>query len=355
MFYRRFLIMLIKNVIQLAFNFKNWCCMTLANQSILRSSLTFLISLGALENKSDRWKMHWTSSTYCCPCFFSRFLTQFAEVSAVRRLQKSVPEVWQLRIQRPSEGSLHPSGSQRLTPECDLLRLIKDSTARTHTPNYSNISHRSTLTEEHDLLSFTAVHIKSGTKHPIYLCVLNYRLSEYTSKLSRGNSLLHQPLDRADCMCERRLNHCAFLNLRCKMDCLWKEVNVSVICSQSQTAIKWTVILNHYCLYITLSLISRPHLFFFPYNLLQRLTSNYVFFLKELTELLQWLWFLTFFSFFLIMRLFPLHVITYSLTLNAARLYHHCYYSVSALLISSTAHRGGSSSQYSLTHHQLAS
>lgn len=272
--------------------------MTLANQSILRSSLTFLISLGALENKSDRWKMQWTSSTYCCPCFFSRFLTQFAEVSAVRRLQKSVPEVWQLRIQRPSEGSLHPSGSQRLTPECDLLRLIKDSTAHTHTPNYSNISHRSTLTEEHDLLSFTAVHIKSGTKHPIYLCVLNYRLSEYTSKLSRGNSLLHQPLDRADCMCERRLNHSAFLNLRCKMDCLWKEVNVSVICSQSQTAIKWTVILNHYCLYITLSLISRPHLFLFPYNLLQRLTSNYVFFLKELTELLQWLWFLTFFFFF---------------------------------------------------------
>ena len=44
------------------------------------------------------------------------------------------------------------------------------------------------------------------------------------------------------------------------------------------------------------------------------------------------------------MRLFPLHVITYSLTLNAARLYHHCYYSVSALFISSSAHRGGSSS-----------
>lgn len=93
-------------------------------------------------------------------------------------------------------------------------------------------------THNHWKKSTIFLHIKSGTKHPIYLCVLNYRLSEYTSKLSRGNSLLHQPLDRTDCMCERRLNHSVFLNLCCKMDCLWKEANVSVICSQSQTAIK---------------------------------------------------------------------------------------------------------------------
>lgn len=58
--------------------------------------------------------------------------------------------------------------------------------------------------------------------------------------------------DCTDCICDCRLNH----NLCCKINCLWKEVNVSIICSQSQTAlpgIKETVILNYYCHYITVT------------------------------------------------------------------------------------------------------
>lgn len=108
-------------------------------------------------------------------------VTQCQEVSAVCRLQNSIPKIWQccggFSVSLRETWTLGVAANQTWGVTVWPAATDKRLKHHTHQTHHSITNHSSALGKKKSTIFFSvscAVHIQSGSKHPIYLCVLNY-------------------------------------------------------------------------------------------------------------------------------------------------------------------------------------